>query len=61
MRGAGARRFVPKKEYKKELNEVKREYAKLVPVAVPDNKDEDKVLKAKVHNEKLAKTASSLI
>ena len=55
LRGVGVRRFDPKKEYKKEINEVKREYAKLVPVAAPDSKDEDKVRKAKAHNEKLAK------
>ncbi|WP_172201049.1 hypothetical protein [Campylobacter sp. RM16188] len=55
LRGVGVRRFNPEKEYKKELNEVKREYAKLVPVAVPDSKDKDKMRKAKAHNEKLAK------
>lgn len=59
LRGVGVRRFNPEKEYKKEVNEVKREYAKLVPVAVPDSKDEDKVRKAKAHNEKLAKMDKS--
>ncbi|WP_172128322.1 hypothetical protein [Campylobacter sp. RM16192] len=59
LRGVGVRRFDPEKEYKKEVNKVKREYAKLVPARVPDSKDKDKMRKAKAHNEKLAKMDKS--
>ena len=54
-RGVGVRRFDKKKEYGKELKKARKEYEQLVPVKIPDSKDEEKVAKAKAHNEKIAK------
>lgn len=54
-RGVGVRRFDKKKEYGKELKKARKEYEQFVPVKIPDSKDEEKVAKAKAHNEKIAK------
>jgi hypothetical protein len=54
-RGAGVRRFNKEKEYGKELKKARKEYEQFVPVKIPDSKDEEKVAKAKAHNEKIAK------
>lgn len=54
-RGVGVRRFNKEKEYGKELKKARKEYEQLVPVKIPDSKDEEKVAKAKAHNEKIAK------
>ena len=54
-RGAGVRRFNKEKEYGKELKKARKEYEQLVPVKIPDSKDEEKVAKAKAHNDKIAK------
>ncbi|MBE9829374.1 hypothetical protein G6W45_06410 [Campylobacter concisus] len=54
-RGAGVRRFDKKKEYGKELKKARKEYEQFVPVKIPNSKDEEKVAKAKAHNERVAK------
>lgn len=54
-RGVGVRRFDKKKEYGKELKKARKEYEQFVPVKIPDSKDEEKVAKAKAHNDKIAK------
>jgi hypothetical protein len=54
-RGAGVRRFDKKKEYGKELKKARKEYEQFVPVKIPNSKDEEKVAKAKAHNERIAK------
>lgn len=54
-RGAGIRRFDKEKEYGKELKKARKEYEQFVPVKIPNSKDEEKVAKAKAHNEKIAK------
>ena len=54
-RGAGVRRFNKEKEYGKELKKARKEYEELVPVKIPNSKDEEKVAKAKAHNERIAK------
>jgi len=54
-RGAGVRRFNKEKEYGKELKKARKEYEELVPVKIPNSKDEEKVAKAKAHNERVAK------
>ena len=54
-RGAGVRRFDKEKEYGKELKKVRKEYEQFVPVKIPNSKDEEKVAKAKAHNERIAK------
>ena len=54
-RGVGVRRFNKEKEYGKELKKARKEYEQFVPVKIPDSKDEEKVAKAKAHNEKIAK------
>ena len=54
-RGAGVRRFDKEKEYGKELKKARKEYEELVPVKIPNSKDEEKVAKAKAHNERVAK------
>lgn len=53
-RGLGVRRFDKGKEYKKELKKARKEYEELVPVKIPNSKDEEKVAKAKAHNERVA-------
>lgn len=53
-RGAGVRKFNKEKEYGKELKKARKEYEQFVPVKIPDSKDEEKVAKAKAHNEKIA-------
>lgn len=54
-RGAGVRRFDKEKEYGKELKKARKEYEQFVPVKIPNSKDEEKVEKAKAHNERIAK------
>ncbi len=54
-RGLGVRRFDKGKEYSKELKKARKEYEELVPVKIPNSKDEEKVAKAKAHNERIAK------
>ena len=54
-RGAGVRRFNKEKEYGKELKRARKEYEQFVPVKIPNSKDEEKVAKAKAHNENIAK------
>lgn len=54
-RGVGIRRFNKEKEYAKELKKARKEYEELVPVKIPNSKDEEKVTKAKAHNERVAK------
>lgn len=54
-RGVGVRRFDKKKEYGKELKKARKEYEQFVPVKIPDSKDEEKVAKAKAHNDRIAK------
>lgn len=54
-RGAGVRRFNKEKEYGKELKKARKEYEQFVPVKIPNSKDEEKVAKAKAHNERVAK------
>ena len=54
-RGAGVRRFDKEKEYGKELKKARKEYEQFVPVKIPNSKDEEKVAKAKAHNERVAK------
>lgn len=54
-RGVGVRRFNKEKEYGKELKKALKEYEQFVPIRVPNSKDTEKVEKAKVHNEKIAK------
>lgn len=54
-RGAGVRRFNKEKEYGKELKKARKEYEQFVPVKIPNSKDEEKVAKAKAHNERIAK------
>ena len=54
-RGAGVRRFNKEKEYGKELKKARKEYEQFVPVKIPNSKDEEKVEKAKAHNERIAK------
>ena len=54
-RGAGVRRFDKEKEYGKELKKVRKEYEQFVPVKIPNSKDEEKVAKAKAHNERIAR------
>ncbi|WP_103578805.1 hypothetical protein [Campylobacter concisus] len=54
-RGAGVRRFDKEKEYGKELKKARKEYEQFVPVKIPNSKDEEKVTKAKAHNERIAK------
>lgn len=54
-RGAGVRRFDREKEYGKELKKARKEYEQFVPVKIPNSKDEEKVAKAKAHNERIAK------
>ncbi|WP_297937208.1 hypothetical protein [uncultured Campylobacter sp.] len=54
-RGVGVRRFNKEKEYGKELKKARKEYEQFVPVKIPDSKDEEKVAKAKAHNDKIAK------
>lgn len=54
-RGAGVRRFNKEKEYGKELKKARKEYEQFVPVNIPNSKDEEKVAKAKAHNERIAK------
>ena len=49
------RRFNKEKEYGKELKKARKEYEELVPVKIPNSKDEEKVAKAKAHNERVAK------
>ena len=55
LRGAGVRRFDKEKEYGKELKKARKEYEQFVPVKIPNSKDEEKVEKAKAHNERIAK------
>ena len=55
LRGAGVRRFDKEKEYGKELKKARKEYEQFVPVKIPNSKDEEKVAKAKAHNERIAK------
>ena len=55
LRGAGVRRFNKEKEYGKELKKARKEYEQFVPVKIPNSKDEEKVEKAKAHNERIAK------
>lgn len=54
-RGLGVRRFDKGKEYGKELKKARKEYEELVPVKIPSSKDEEKVAKAKAHNERITK------
>ena len=54
-RGAGVRRFNKEKEHGKELKKARKEYEELVPVKIPNSNDEEKVAKAKAHNERIAK------
>ena len=54
-RGAGVRHFDKEKEYGKELKKARKEYEQFVPVKIPNSKDEEKVAKAKAHNERIAK------
>ena len=54
-RGAGVRRFNKEKEYGKELKKARKEYEQFVPVKIPNSEDEEKVAKAKAHNERIAK------
>ena len=54
-RGAGVRRFDKEKEYGKELKKARKEYEQFVPVKIPNSEDEEKVAKAKAHNERIAK------
>lgn len=54
-RGIGVRRFNKEKEYGKELKKARKEYEELVPVKIPNSKDEEKMAKAKAHNERVAK------
>ena len=54
-RGAGVRRFDKEKEYGKELKKARKEYEQFVPVKIPNSKDEEKVAKAKAHNERITK------
>lgn len=54
-RGVGVRRFNKEKEYGKELKKARKEYEELVPVKIPNSKDEEKVAKAKAHNERITK------
>ena len=54
-RGAGVRRFDKEKEYGKELKKARKEYEQFVPVKIPNSNDEEKVAKAKAHNERIAK------
>ena len=54
-RGAGVRRFDKEKEYGKELKKARKEYEQFVPVKIPNSNDEEKVAKAKAHNEGIAK------
>ena len=54
-RGAGIRRFDKEKEYGKELKKARKEYEQFVPVKIPNSKDEEKVAKAKAHNERIAR------
>jgi len=54
-RGAGVRRFDKEKEYGKELKMARKEYEQFVPVKIPNSNDEEKVAKAKAHNERIAK------
>nr|WP_314541765.1 hypothetical protein [uncultured Campylobacter sp.] len=54
-RGLGVRRFDKGKEYGKELKKARKEYEQFVPVKIPDSKDEEKVAKAKAHNDRIAK------
>ncbi len=54
-RGAGVRRFDKEKEYGKELKKARKEYEQFVPVKIPNSKDEEKVAKAKAHNERISK------
>lgn len=54
-RGAGVRRFDKEKEYGKELKKARKEYEQFVPVKIPNSKGEEKVAKAKAHNERVAK------
>ncbi len=54
-RGVGVRRFNKEKEYGKELKKARKEYEQFVPVKIPDSKDEEKVAKAKAHNDRIAK------
>ena len=54
-RGAGVRRFNKEKEYGKELKKARKEYEQFVPVKIPNSNDEEKVAKAKAHNERIAK------
>ena len=54
-RGLGVRRFNKEKEYGKELKKARKEYEQFVPVKIPNSKDEEKVAKAKAHNERVAK------
>ena len=58
-RGLGVRRFDKGKEYKKELKKARKEYEELVPVKIPNSKDEEKVAKAKAHNERVAKLSGA--
>lgn len=53
-RGVGVRRFNKGKEYGKELKKARKEYERFVPVKIPDSKDEEKVAKAKAHNDRIA-------
>ena len=55
LRGAGVRRFDKEKEYGKELKKARKEYEQFVPVKIPNSNDEEKVAKAKAHNERIAK------
>ena len=55
LRGAGVRRFNKEKEYGKELKKARKEYEQFVPVKIPNSKDEEKVEKAKAHNERITK------
>ena len=54
-RGAGVRRFDKEKEYGKELKKARKEYEQFVPVKIPNSENEEKVAKAKAHNERIAK------
>ena len=54
-RGLGVRRFDKGKEYKKELKKARKEYDERVKVKIQNSKDEEKVAKAKAHNERVAK------
>ena len=54
-RGAGVRRFDKEKEYGKELKKARKEYEQFGPVKIPNSEDEEKVAKAKAHNERIAK------